>query len=213
MENKNSPEEKILDLIRNNGVEKKDFSNPNISIEESESKLKIKKDDVILPKKIDGGKTNVFMLLNRVLIVVILLALIYVVLSYVYPYKGKAIISKEDELNISSEGVGESLEQMQPATHYIDILSKRQMFKMFEVPKPKSAEPQKPKITLQQMLGGYTFIGILFGDNPQAVVEDKKTGQSFYLTAGQYLGEIKIDNIEKGKVSVSYDDQKMDINI
>ncbi len=212
-----SPEEHLLNLIKNGKSNIKEVSS-DISNTEPTQPVPLKND--VLEKKPFSGQTKIrkskkktFSVLNKVLIVILLFSVLYTFLNFLYPFKSK------DRMNLTIERAGkedgsESItEEVQPLSYYSDSVNKRQMFKIFEAPKPKTVEQQKPKVTLQQLLSGYTFVGIIFGDVSQAIVEDKKSGQSFYLTSGQMLGDIKIENVEQGKVSVSLGDETMDINI
>lgn len=217
-----SPEEKLLNLI------KKTNSNPKNTVPEHspaaqglnekpkqeepvEEPAKTQKGVSVVPKKIRKNIIVHFSLLNKFLIICILGTVIYLVFGYSFPYKSKTAIPERVGM---TGGVSEETPKPQPPlTHYTEALSQRQMFKLYEAPKPKPTGPPKPKVTLQQLLGGYTFVGIIFGDVPQAIIEEKRSGQSFYLTSGQYLGEIKIEKIERGKITVSYEDERMDVSI
>ena len=205
MQGNNSPEEKLLNLIKQGKTGPKN----NGSAEPPKPKpAPVSK--VVFKKKKSGFRS--LLLVNRILLVVVVSALIYLVLSFIFPYRSAtkipARVSLKEEMDRETEEQKKS-----PITHYTNVLSRRQMFKMYELPRPKTKEPAKPRVTLQQLLGGYTFVGIIFGDNPQAIVEQKKTGQSYYLVAGQFLGEIKIEKIEKGKITVSYGEEVLAINI
>lgn len=215
-----SPEEKLLNLI------KKGNSNPKDTVPEpspsAQGKNKKKEESVQEPEKTQKGIGPVpkkirkkviayFSLLNKFLIICILGAIIYLVFGYLFPYKSEIVIP--GVVSVGERVIDEAPEPQGPLSHYTGVLSQRQMFKLYEAPKPKPTGPPKPKVTLQQLLGGYTFVGIIFGDVPQAIVEERRTGQSFYLTSGQYLGEIKIEKIEKGKITVSYEDERMDVSI
>ncbi len=48
-----------------------------------------------------------------------------------------------------------------------------------------------------------SVVGIVSGDKPQVVIEDKKNQKTYYLTAGQSFGNLVVDRIESGKVIVS----------
>lgn len=214
MQENSSPEEKLLELI------KKGANSPKEILPEPPKKEKPAEEPVPKPKSIPSVSKRVrarytksFSVLNKFLVVLVVCVIVYMVLAYIKnPYKSKTEISSEVEIETSGELL-EDTPASSPISHYVEILGGRQMFKLYEVPKPKPVGPPKPRVTLQQLLAAYTFIGVIFGDVPQAIIEEKRTGQSFYLTAGQYLGEIKIEKIERGKITVSYEDEMMDVNI
>jgi len=151
--------------------------------------------------------------LNKFLVFGMAIGLAYMILGYKFPYKSKVHIPK----HISKSGMlGESknsLGVLPPLSDYIGTISHRQIFKIYEPPRPKIQAPKKAKPSIQQVLSGYTFVGIIFGNPSQAIIEEKRSGQSYYLSAGQYLGDIKIEKVEKGKVTVSYNGKTMDVRI
>lgn len=51
------------------------------------------------------------------------------------------------------------------------------------------------------------LVGIISGDNPQAIVEDKKMSKTCYLSEGQYIGDVKIEDIQEGKVILNENGQ------
>lgn len=179
--------------------------------EEVEAKTKEHVPAVIRKRKKELG--NPFPILNKFLFLIMSGVLVYMVVGYIFPYKSKTDISERIEGREALKSAKEDLVVLPPLSNYTTAVRRRKMFKVYEPPKPKTVGPTKPKVTLQQLLGGYTFVGIIGGDPPQAVVEEKRSKQSYYLSAGQYLGEIKIDKVQKGKVTVSYGDETMDIRI
>ena len=185
-------------------------------VKKAKTKDKIQKP--VKPAQIEPGEEKdkvfkVLSLLNKILVAGIILALGFMIYGFVISYKSETDIPTSISQK-SGGGIDDATPEPQPAlNHYTGVLSKRKMFKLYEAPRPKQKAPEKPKVTLQQLLAGYTFVGIIFGDEPQAIVEEKKSGQSYYLTEGQFLGEIKIEKIDKGKVSVTYDEQTMEIRI
>jgi len=50
----------------------------------------------------------------------------------------------------------------------------------------------------------FTLVAIIAGDAPQAVIEDKKAQKTYYLNKGQFIGDAKIEDIQEGKITVSY---------
>lgn len=214
------PEEKLLNLIKNS---KKETKNPqpetgSTNIQEEKGspvskKGKAKKVISGVPAKRKTTGSRIYSLINRLLVIAVLLSLAYSVLSYFSKYKSDTDVLERKEEGAKEEKGEELAVTSRPLSYYTDVISGRQIFKVVEAPVQKQAGPAKPKITLSQLLGGYTFVGIIFGDVPQAIVEEKKSGQSFYLTEGQMLGEIKIDKIEEGKITVTYEEETMDVRI
>lgn len=54
------------------------------------------------------------------------------------------------------------------------------------------------------LLKDLSLIGIVSGDNPQAIIEDKKIQKTYYLSTGQFIGELKLEEIQEGKIILNY---------
>lgn len=208
-----TPEEKLLNLIKKGKDNSKDKPE-ELKQEESVGKpLAAPKVSTSIPRKIKIKYVKSFSILNNFLIIAVVCNIIYMVFSYIYPYRPGTETLEKIDVKREDQKLGDTPRPLPPLSHYTGVVSTRQMFKLYEAPKPKPVGPPKPKVTLQQLLAGYTFVGVIFGDVPQAIVEEKRSGQSFYLTAGQYLGEIKVEKIERGRITVSYEDEMIDISI
>lgn len=51
-------------------------------------------------------------------------------------------------------------------------------------------------------IANLSLLGIIKGDSPQAIIEDKKNQRSYFLSKGESLGEIKIIEIFENKVVI-----------
>ncbi len=56
-----------------------------------------------------------------------------------------------------------------------------------------------------------SLVGIIAGENPQAIIEDKKTQKTFYLSRGQFMGEFQVKEIKEGKVILDYKGQSYEL--
>jgi type II secretory pathway component PulC len=55
------------------------------------------------------------------------------------------------------------------------------------------------------------LIGIITGDSPQAIIEDKQNQKTYYVNKGGFINDFQIDDIVKGKVILKYKGQKFDL--
>lgn len=53
--------------------------------------------------------------------------------------------------------------------------------------------------------------GIISGDNPQAVIVDTKGKQTYFLSVGEYIGEIEVKEILPGRVRLNYLGQEAEL--
>jgi hypothetical protein len=57
--------------------------------------------------------------------------------------------------------------------------------------------------------GNIGLVGIIPGNNPQAIVEDKKNQKTYYLLKGQSINGITVEDINEDKVALEYRGKKM----
>lgn len=55
------------------------------------------------------------------------------------------------------------------------------------------------------------LVGIISGDEPQAIVEDKRAQKTYYLKKGQFIGELQVVDILEGKVILGYNDENYEL--
>lgn len=94
-------------------------------------------------------------------------------------------------------------------------LPEKDLFKFLEEPPPSAPKAAAPArvASLNSILANYTLSGIISDEPPQAVIEDKKQGKTFFLNVGDTLGDIKIVAIEDGKVIVAVGNEQAELNL
>lgn len=55
------------------------------------------------------------------------------------------------------------------------------------------------------------LVGIIPGDNPQAIIEDKKDQKTYYLMKGQAVNDIVVEDISSDKVMIEYRGKRMNL--
>src|SRR4029077_7415948 len=78
------------------------------------------------------------------------------------------------------------------------------------VPLP-AAPPPPPKVPLSQKASALHLVGIMAGNPPQAVIEDRQAQKTLYLTPGQAIGDIKIEKFLEDRVILKSDGEEMDL--
>jgi len=145
--------------------------------------------------------------LNNLLLFLLFLALIYLALNLFMPYKpgeieAPSLPSKQEEIK------KDLLLQTQSYDYYAQQIGRRQLFRPAIGRKEKSVSKTK---TLREIMQDFTLLGIMRGDNPQAVIEDKKAQKTYFLNRGDYLGEVQISDIQEGRVILEYEGESFDL--
>jgi hypothetical protein len=61
------------------------------------------------------------------------------------------------------------------------------------------------------LLKDINLVGVIAGDNPQAIIEDKKTEKTYYVSKGQLIGELIVEEILDGKIILNLKGQKFEL--
>ena len=69
------------------------------------------------------------------------------------------------------------------------------------------------KISKEEVLGNFTLLGIITGDNNQAIIEDKILKKTFFLYKDDLLGDFKVYDIKDSSVILEYKGEKIELNI
>lgn len=102
--------------------------------------------------------------------------------------------------------------QIPPFSYYADIISRGALLKT-SLPRETRDGEMPAKIAPLELLKGYTLAGVITGENPQAIVEDKTSKKAYFLNKGQYLGDFKIDDIMEGKVILELKGQRFELSL
>jgi hypothetical protein len=98
--------------------------------------------------------------------------------------------------------------QIQPAA----VTEKIEVNDSLELPKPDKDMNIK-KVSKEEITGNLNLLGIIIGDNDQAIIEDKALKKTFFLYKGDSLGELKVYDIKDSKVILEYKEDKIELKI
>ncbi len=82
-------------------------------------------------------------------------------------------------------------------------------------------EPMSEKIEVSpvknisrgEILGNLNLLGIISGENNQAIVEDKTLKKTYFLYKGDSFGDLKVYDIKESSVILDYNGEKIELNI
>ena len=207
-----SPEEKLLKLIR--GQKKEGTINetplqakPALKFTESE------KIQTPLPKSTPRqnravDKYRFSLKTEHIFGFAFFLACVYLILSLLYPLFG---LKKGEVPHITipkiTEQPQEKSPEPQPVDFYLQGIKSKQVFAS---PVAQEAGNVGGGVDID-LTKDINLVGVISGDNPQAVVEDKKAQKVYYLSKGQYLGQFQIADIQESKIVVTYKGQNYEL--
>ena len=204
-----SPEERLLKLIKGAGKQK----TSRLKAENSPD-LKPLTQEIITKTSAPNLTQSIISSENihKVTLALFGAAIIYLLVSLAYPFFG---LKKIRIPAVSSEKAEsrEIISKSEPASldFYLQGTNKR---KIFSNPTAAASAAQDTAIPTPAQAGelikDIALVGIISGDNPQAVIEDKKTEKTYYVAKGQFIGEIQITDIQESKIIADYKGKKFE---
>lgn len=197
-----SPEEKLLRLIR--GQKKQDISidkKPLNAITGLKPKVK-NSIYPLIPKYLS------FPYIQKIIGIVFVVSCIFLIISFIYPWFGLRKIklpqvTEEKMVDLKTEPRLEP----KPYESYSEGIIDRQIFSS-----PTAQETQGPSSGVDiDLIKDINLVGIISGENPQAIIEDKKTQKTYYLSKGQFIGEFQVEDIREGKVILNFRGQRYEL--
>ncbi|MFH1355013.1 MAG: type II secretion system protein N [Candidatus Omnitrophota bacterium] len=189
-----SPEERLLRLIRGT---KKETSDKKVTAVRS-----------VKPAYFTGFLS--FAYFTKTIKVFFVVSLIYLIFTFLYPL----FILKDAQLpkiTLQEVALDEQIEPVKdrkPVEFYLQDIKGRQIFDTPLVQKDTAKEEVSVSLDFIKEL---KLLGIISGDDPQAIIQDKKTEQTYYLSRGQSVGEIKVEEIQDGRVVLNYKGKKFEL--
>jgi hypothetical protein len=152
----------------------------------------------------DGYRHIDICLINRILIVCIVLLSVFFVFNFYTSWMGLKRAEKADltvPIENKQTGLIREISALKGLSYYIDGISKRNIFRMGGKLEEVQAVETSKLVELTQAL---KLVGISWSDQPDAMIEDSKAAQTFFVKKGQMIGEVQVENILKDKVVLRY---------
>lgn len=202
-----TPEEKLLRLIRGEKKVKPKPSTP----------LQIKEEKDLVSSKVEIKRSFSWLArinkasLKKAIFAALIISCTYLFINLLYPFLAPK------KLNISKIGREQAKETeadqiygSKPLDYYLSVGKNRQLFVSAGV--GESAE-QPASIAGPDLMKNLTLVGIAAGDNPQAIIEDKKLLKTYYVSKGQMIDQFKVENILEGKIILSHGGQVYELSL
>ena len=209
-----SPEEKLLRLIKAG----KKPQPPDIAKIETSEKEDVPKAPALKEKKpkiklkmpsfkvsISGIKNN----LNfpRLVKIILGLSFLYIIFVFVYPFVAFRNIPVPEVIPQTAPRLEEQQgQEVKPPEFYLQGLSGKKIFANSQTQQTSAAH-----IPDADLIKDINLVGIISGDNPQAIIEDKKAQKTYYLSKGQAIGIFQIEDIQDSKIILSTDGKRYEL--
>ncbi|MCX5687013.1 MAG: hypothetical protein NTW09_06130 [Candidatus Omnitrophica bacterium] len=197
-----TPEEKLLKIIENPGmVEKKKALPITRNIDALRSWFATFDIKAIIPKRVDI-KT-----VNKVLAVLCILATLFLISDLL---NGRVVFKRKLNKILAGTAVSAVAGRTTiPDVKPEDLIAGTKKRNIFTL----EAEKAKP-ISRSDIAGAAVelkLVGILWSENPQAMVEDTKAQKTYLVSAGDKIGTVNVKSILIDKVVLSKDTEEWDL--
>ncbi len=206
-----TPEEKLLNLIKTNPKKEKQ--------EEEKVDLILPQSSMLAPtlgKELVGSTTFLnsnliqkLFITSSVCVVVMMIILMYQYLGggAVLPLPIKKVMGGESfDLPVRKTVAPETFDSYQKA------FQERNLFKTIGTPPPISTSTEKA-LGLTELSRNLSLSGIISGDKPQAVIEDRSNNQIYYVQSGDQVGPIQVVQVNNSSVLLRYGDEERQLTL
>lgn len=205
-----SPEEKLLRLIKgqkneeNHPEKKPEFQKITPALP-SNAKRMINRTSALNPPLLMRILARFG--LKKLLFVLFVLSSSYLAISLIYPRFAMKEISLPKAQTLKVEEEIQPSKEVKPFDYYLEVVGTRKVFgSSSERPLEKP-----PEIMGTEMMKDFVLVGIISGENPQAVIEDKKNHKTYYVTKGQVIAGMQVEDIREGKIILNADGKKYEL--
>ncbi len=149
-----------------------------------------------------------FLNIWRIIKIVFVASCLYLIIAFIYPWVGLREIKLPQIIteNVSASNT-ELRQEVKPFEFYLQGIKGRQIFSS-----PIVQETERPPSNVNiDLIKDMTLVGVISGENLQAVVEDRKTHKTYYVTKGQFIGQFQVEDIEEGKIILNYNGQRLEL--
>ncbi len=147
--------------------------------------------------------------LNAILTSVLACLLLYLVYDLFSTAHAPDSLEEFAQYEVSEAGETPALaRQEEPYSYYAGPAQGRSIFTPQEI---ETTAPVQTGPSVEEISAGFSLIGIIAGDRPQAIVEDKKTGKSYFVYTNGAIGQVRVVEIRSDSVIMEYQGKRFEL--
>lgn len=104
---------------------------------------------------------------------------------------------------------GEMVPEIRSFLHYLEMVNRRNIFSPILLKEAKKTEIKSEQ--LREMIKDLNLVGISWGSEPMAMIEDKKAKKTYFLKKGEPINKLFVDTIYENKVILSYEEKTVEL--
>lgn len=95
---------------------------------------------------------------------------------------------------------------------YRSLITARQLFQNYPV-QLAGTQKEIAKVSIAERTAHLVLSGIVMGQVPKAILEDKKIQKSYYVREGESVGECVVTKIDSGRVTLEFEGKTIDVTL
>ena len=164
---------------------------------------------------VKGGKFYLdIKLLNNILALCIFALVVYVAANFLL-----SAINSKKMLNNIEVSIGKPIDSLnsaqasslRAASYYLEKARSKNIFSMTGVVAKKEANVQEERDKINELAKNLKLVGISWSDDPDVIIEDKKSQQTFFLKKGQKINDFTIKVVFKDRIILSYGREEVEL--
>ena len=201
------PEERLLKLIKGAGRKDRQAQQAPASFDQAPRNSR--------PGPVPGAWRPLpgFMRADRLqaaLLAVFAAACLFLLASFVAPYMPSALLTEKELASPGAPRENVVPEAgRKPLEYYVEAVKDKSIFS--SAAPAAAAEPVS--IAEADLAKDINLLGVISGEKPEAVIEDKKIDKVFYVSRGMFIGDYQVQDIQDGKVIVSRDGKRFELHL
>jgi len=97
-----------------------------------------------------------------------------------------------------------SIKEAHPFLYYLEMVRRRNIFSPVVLKSVEESQDETKKI-LTALVKNLKLVGISWGKEPEAMIEDQKVKRTYFLKTGDMINNLKIDTILRNRVVLTYE--------
>ncbi len=103
--------------------------------------------------------------------------------------------------------------EIKPYEFYQAAAAGRQIFGRLRAQEIREGNPAVPAVPTAELISSLALLGIISGDYPQAIIEDKRVQKTYYISKGQSIGELQVADIQEGKIILKRNGERFELHM
>lgn len=112
---------------------------------------------------------------------------------------------------IQPAGAFKDIAAMRGLSYYSEKVSARNIFKRGGKTEEQKKSDSSPSAKALELVKTLRLVGVSWSESPDAMVEDTKLNQTFFLKRGQSVGEMQVEDIQKDRVILRYNRELVEL--